>query len=340
MKSSKRNIIKNTFCVLAILFLALGFFVVMLIGMIALNKGYNVYAESDYQNEATKALYAKAKENCFLFKTSDTSSSHYSNVFFIVPKTYFVKILTELSGAVYKVEYAGKIGYVSSDSVIKASFTPINTTLKNVTFSTLKNVATQLRSTPTAENTSNVKVVMDEGASNIRYIASTIGIKPNGGESDIWYYCEYQPTNDPTSVYVGYVYSEKTEALSEITENIETNPVVEPPEKPSTDDRVKMSSTVKIVLISLISAPIVLVFVLLVVNFKRNAKPKKVKEKKTIDTETHEAVPPKRKVQSLAGKKLTKKKEDSYKFVSRGDALTGLNPSFPTYEVDDDDDLL
>lgn len=286
--------------------------------------------------DSVNKKYAKAKENCFLFKTTDTTSSVFSNVYFVVPESYFVVILNEINPSVYKVDYCGKIGYVSADSVEKATFIPICPTLDDIYFDIIQNVGTQLRNSPSVLS-SNILTIIPAGESNISYISYICGNVPDGGNSDIWYYVKYCPSTDPTSVYEGYVYSEKTCNLSSIVLNKENNPKLETEDNNLNDESISMSPKVRIVLIVLISLPIILVFILLVVNNHKSID--KIKRK---DNEKQEDFyqKPKHKVKDFVGKKYIKKSPDEYMFVSNDKKSNSIQPSFPTYEVVDDDDLL
>ena len=307
--------------------------------------------------------YAKAKDNCFLFKTSDISDSSYRNVIFIIPSSYFVTVLSEVNTMITKVQYKNKIGYVSADSVTKVSFVPVSPTLEGVSFDISEDVGTQIRSSPVADNTSNVLKIIPAGTVDISYTATILGDIPTGGSSNVWYYATYTPISDPTSVYEGYVYSEKTYNLTEIPKNLEDD--LKPSEEISEEDEeigFTINDTIKVVLIVLICVPIVLVFVLLVAHNKRNKKDKEVEqeyknfvkkeEEKTqkydnfqFDEEAHKRSRVRkqsiRKIRDLEGKAFEKKEPYYARFISQepnGD--NSSTPAFPTYEVIDDDDLL
>ena len=70
------------------------------------------------------STYAKATANCTLYKTQ-SMNNEMSNVYFIVPETYFVIILDKVSDDCYKVQYDKFIGFVDSSTIIVATFIPI-----------------------------------------------------------------------------------------------------------------------------------------------------------------------------------------------------------------------
>ena len=135
--------------------------------------------------------YAKIKSNAYLFKTSDISNSSYLNVYYILPESYFVEVVSFVNSMIVKVQYKNKIGYVSSDSISVVDFVPSMPFLNGVVFDILNDVGTQLRSSPSATNNENIKTLLPAGKKNIEYIASIKGDIPTGGVSNIWYYCFY-----------------------------------------------------------------------------------------------------------------------------------------------------
>lgn len=305
------------------------------------NKSYYDDVVNAFNSNIT---YAKAKENCYLFKTSDVTNSNYTNVFFIVPNGYFVMILNKINTIIFKVQYKNIIGYVASDSIKEVSFVPSNPVLNNVTFDTLNMVGTQIRKQPTADDVSNVIVIIPAGITGISYISYVNGSVPSGGSSDVWYYAQYQPLTDPTSVYEGYVYSEKVQNLSPISDNIEG---IEPDNLSNnqTSDNyeqktMQVNTNVKIVLIILICLPVVLIFILLIVGNKRDKHNNynEQTDKKIDDISKNQSRKARRSVDNLKGK--TFKEKISSKLISQEVKTDKNMPVFPTYEVIDDDDLL
>ena len=289
-------------------------------------------------------VYAKAKSNCHLFKTSDITDCSYRNVIFIVPNTYFVSVLQEVNSYIYRVQYLNKIGYVSADSVVKVDFIPIKSSLENIQFDISEVVGTQMRSSPTAEDSNNVLAIIPAGSVGLNYIADVEGEVPTGGTSKCWYYALYSPESDPTSVYEGYVYSEKTKNLTEITLNGENQELGNELVDGNKEERpIVLNEALKIALIVLICIPIVLVFVLLVIANRKNKEvmlDESVESKCDSDKNTLKSKF--KKVDELRGVSLTKKQSVYDKFITtstEGKADQSV-PSFPTYEIVDDDDLL
>lgn len=297
------------------------------------------FAENTQQVSQKK--FAKAKENCFLFKTSDTTSSSYSNIFFCVPESYFVTILSEPSSSVFKVEYKGKIGFVSSDTVTVVSFVPVVPTLDDVFVDVSSVSGTQLRSSPSAENSSNVLRILQAGTKNLEYVSFIYAEKPTGGNSDVWFFVVFFPEDDPTAVFEGYVYSEKTCNLTSFSQNLENNPELKIDSSSKNQSEISLNKNIRIVLLVLILLPIVLV--LLIAIFK--AKNKFHKTKSVSEDFQNEKIndnfkTSKKSVSSLKGKHFVLKDKNRDSESEFETEISPFKPSFPTFEIVDDDDLL
>lgn len=208
--------------------------------------------------------YGKARARCNLYKTADVTNNESYNIFFEVPETYFVEIMYEQNG-VYKVNYNQTIGYVLSQSIEKVSFTPQTPVLEGITF-TLKE-GTQLRSTPMVTE-SNITCILPANV-KLTYIAQTHGDASGGTDNDVWYYCHYSPTTDPTIVYTGYVYSARTQNLTHIPSNTETNPETQTPNNPTDTQTPENVFSQKWVLLLVSLVPCVLVGILLLIHYKK-----------------------------------------------------------------------
>ena len=212
-----------------------------------------------YAENVEEKQYAKALETCVLYKTKDMILSP-DTILFEVPETYFVLILEDTYDGCYKVQYDKYIGYVDSSRVVIASFNPIVKTLSNITFDIKSTAGTQIWSSPTTK--SDIYTTISAGTKNITYIAAVEGMVPSGGESNLWYFVFYTPSENSTNVYEGYIYSENTINLSEIVANTETNPEVISNEAVD-DNIIYISSTIKTIIITIITIPVILFFVII-----------------------------------------------------------------------------
>lgn len=199
--------------------------VILISFILLLNNNYQTSITSLASYQTNTYGYYKALSSCLLFKTSDILDISIDNVYFIVPEGYFVKKISDTNTTTLKVSYQGKYGYVNKDRIKSVSFLPQTKYLEGITFSISSMSGTQLWKTPSTSNTSNILVhFIPAGTSGITYIAEATGEVPAGSSSSKWYYCLYSPGNDATSVYEGYIHSEKTTSLSTIPQNLEDEP--------------------------------------------------------------------------------------------------------------------
>ena len=239
------------------------------------DKHYFYYAENN------TPLFAKIETDCPLFKTENTLNTAPENIYFLIPKTYFVCIISQQQNAT-KVRYLNFIGYCKTTQLKTVSFVPTNPYLLGVSFNINSSSGTQIRSTPTIDN--NVLANVSAGAKNITYIASTHGQTPSGGQSDIWYYCEFSPEYSPTQVYSGYIYSERAEIAPTVlanseADNNEENPNISSDISAENEyENVEISPGVKAILIALICVPIIAIFCIVVIKHKIALKNQKAME--------------------------------------------------------------
>lgn len=218
--------------------------------------------------------YAKVLSDCTFYKSSSLDND-IDNVYFVIPETYFVMVIDAINDECLKVQYGDFVGYIKSSSATIATFSPNVKTLENITFDIKTTSGTQVWSKPSA--ISSVLATIPAGTKNIKYIATAYGTIPSGGESNVWFYCVYTPEHNSTNVYEGYVYSENAVNLTKIIANTEKNPEPSTPSENSYD--FKISSPIKIIIISIIAIPILILFLIVIYKifegFKHNSSNKK-----------------------------------------------------------------
>ena len=284
--------------------------------------------------------YAKALENCILYKSENLTESP-DNVYFIVPESYFVILLESVGDECFKVQYQKYIGYVSSNTVVVSTFIPIVKFLDNITFDIKETSGTQVWNKPNTEG--RVLTTISAGSKNISYIAYVYGSIPSGGESNLWYYVSYTPSANSTNVYEGYVYSENTTNLSSIVYNTECNPEVI--ENQNNDgETFYVSSTIKTIVVIIIAVPIILFIFVILYNLLRKIQKntisrknenKYIENQNMIDSQNdfsnqvmQENENLKSEIGKMKGSYFVKKKSNVYQKQSI--------PEFPDYGNDDD----
>lgn len=213
---------------------------------------FNTNIEKSFAKSET-ATYAKALSFCTLYKTSSLDND-LANIYFVIPESYFVVVLENISDTSVKVQYDKYIGYVNPSTINIVTFIPKTKTLNNVSFDIKDTSGTQIWNIPSSEG--KVLTTISASTKNINYIASVFGEIPSGGESNLWFYISYTPMQNSTNFYEGYVYSENITNLSEIVQNTETDNV-----NIIGSEIVKSynaSSLLKTILIALISIPLII----------------------------------------------------------------------------------
>ena len=299
---------------------------------------------------ATNYGYYKVLSSCLFFKTSDITDMSYENVYYIIPEGYFVKKISDISATTIKVSYGNKTGYVMSERVKLVSFLPNQKYLDNITFDILSSSGTQLWSKPSSEEQANIIVkLVPSGTKSITYIASARGEIPAGATSSIWYYCYYSPANDPTSVYEGYIHSEKTTNLTDIPKNLEDDEIITNDYTGDQDaNTLSLPSTLQIILISLISLPLLVIIILLITSSKRKEK-LRLLEELNLNNDDYSASalkdPP---IQRTSSKQVKELKNKKFSIKSSFDKFMYEQPKptdktkfiFENLDIDDDEDLL
>lgn len=308
-----------------ILFLCLLLFSINVFASINLN----IFCKHSKATETSKITYAKVGENCILYKTNSMSND-ISNIYFYIPPTYFVAILSNFNNEIYRVQYLNFTGFCYSNCLTKVSFTPSNAYLTNVTFSINNFAGTQVWSLPS--DTKGIKfTTISANTTGIEYIASVNGDIPIGGNSNIWYYARFTPATNTTSVYEGYIYSEATTNLSNIPSNLEVEDL---PETPNTTT-ISLNGPLKIVLIVLICLPFIILFI---VSLVKGINQLKVKKQLAKDTQT--STTPIVGANNAPFIKKTKPKLKNIYEDKLSDDVETLEVVFPEYDYIDDDDLL
>ena len=178
------------------------------------------------QQQEESQIYAKAKDNCILFASQNTSDQSLQNILFIVPAGYFVRIVEVVDETTLKVIYIDRIGFVLRDSVKQVSIVPQEPYEAPQQIQTKAGSGTQLRQSAT---TASESIALIPPSSFVTYIANTKGQKPTDGLSEIWYFVQYFPPSEPTIYYEGYIYSERVASEISHTKNTEDDHAVSLP---------------------------------------------------------------------------------------------------------------
>lgn len=220
-----------------------------------------------------------------LYKTTTDDPQNLANIYFLLPKTYYVEILNSCkldSGADgFFVRYGETEGYCLSSS-LSADFSTITTTQSGITLKMYPDAGTYIRSTPSIAD--NKIRIIPQSTSGIIYIGSISGDTPTDGTTNTWYYVEYNISN--TKTVLGYIYSERgilSAPLTELTrtnqtpttpeasktENTDTTPIADTNINPSLN--LSVSPALKWVIALLFIIPVIVIFALLIKKPRKNA---------------------------------------------------------------------
>lgn len=232
-------------------------------------------------NQETSFFARIMHEDVFLYKSpSETGVS--SNIYFELPKTYFVQLLDNANDEFYKVKYISFLGYVKKDSVQAIVGTPENPYLDNINFRVYAELSRDLRTEPNASSQSSNQVAYIPLLSkNLTYYGAVKGECLIEGRTNVWYYCKYSGDKD----YYGYVYSDFCDELTKIKSNNEevtytTNPEFKK-EEPSQATFSTNDNFVGII-VGILSVP-ALIFVLMIIKSKRILTKDKLNDKEIKD---------------------------------------------------------
>lgn len=164
-------------------------------------------------------------DNVYLFKTPNDVIDC-SNIFFELPKTYFVELTENVNSEFYKVNYLTFSGYVKKENVQTVAGIPSSPYLDNVHFRVYAELSRDLRSEPNYENGASSQITyIPLFTKNLTYYGKITGESLIDGRTNVWYYCKYSADKD----YYGYIYSDFCDEMSTFGENTENVTYIENP---------------------------------------------------------------------------------------------------------------
>ena len=246
-------------------------------------KEVNAMTDTD-SNSSGK--FFRITRDTFLLRSADILDQSQENVFFILPATYYVKVLStnQTTGVCYA-EYNNISGFVELSALSPASESP-----NDPHYSSLASLSsagsTHIRQTPSCEEDQNILAVLHPFSQSISVLGWVYGDTPNDGTSKMWYYCAVRSSD--TILYVGYVYSERL-TLSNPFEPLE-DPEISLPSIPTSGTNVSLDNEADlnhpagltkesiIILVVVFSIPILAIFGLLIFSPKKQTKTKQNQE--------------------------------------------------------------
>ena len=165
------------------------------------------------------------EDNTMLYRTSSLEDSS-QNIYFELPKTYFVKFLEQVDEESCRVLYDGIEGFVASSNLQKCYSTPTTPYASNQTLDIVDVCNAVVYSLPS--NEAEFVGIIPFNASQIKYWGKTKGATIIEELENDWFYVRYQSFEQ--GIITGYVYAPLCTNQTEIIPN-EEEVLTAPPEK-------------------------------------------------------------------------------------------------------------
>lgn len=227
-----------------------------------------VFADSNLV--ANTAQYARVKSSSVkLYKTA-TENEDFNNVYFNIPETYFVELLSYENDLFYQARYLDTYGYVKISDVQCVKGVPQNPFVSKASFRVFAPGGIELRSTPSQSDGLNIITNINFLETNLQFYGSITGEEAIAYKGALWYFCKYTKSGVEQK---GYVYSVFCDLLTTISANTEVLEYVAEPtfETESTSAPSESGSTslsgmptiTQVLIIAAVCIPVILIIYLL-----------------------------------------------------------------------------
>lgn len=170
-----------------------------------------------YASEPTTYYARIMQDNVYLYK-QPIDVENVNNIYFKLPRTYFVELINSANTQYYEVNYSSIKGYVKKDAVQAILGKPSTPYLTDIHFRVFAELSRDMREQPNTSQSSDGQIIyLPSLTKNLTYYGEIEGETLIDGRTNIWYYCKYSADKD----YFGYVYSDFCDQLSPITLNTE-----------------------------------------------------------------------------------------------------------------------
>ena len=233
------------------------------------------YATEDF-------YYARIMQEDVVLYKNPVENNDFSNVYFTLPETYFVKLISSANTDFYQVEYSSFTGYVKKECVQTIQGTPITPYLENINFRVYAELSRDMRTSPTTVSGLSSQITYIPLMSrNLTYYGKIEGECLISGRTNVWYYCKYTADKD----YYGYVYSDFCDEETKILPNTEEVVYIDEPifEKVETPEiAIPIDSDATGVIIAILSVPAV-IFAFMIIKNKKITKSERTISREIID---------------------------------------------------------
>ncbi len=226
-------------------------------------------SKPSYVCAVSQVYYAQIVSSNVKLYRSTNGSEEVSNIFFVIPQTYFVEISSCENSNFFTARYLDKTGYVKKSEVKCVKGVP-QTPFANASFRVFIPGGTALRSSPSQSEGLNTIETLPFLETNLRYYGTIDGEEAISHKSSTWFYCKY--IRNGSEVF-GYVYGafcdllttipSNTELLEEIEEPDFTVPTQAPANQVEESGLSSLPSTTQIIIIVAVCLPCVVIIYLL-----------------------------------------------------------------------------
>ena len=219
------------------------------------------YFENASAYNLTSFVYARAEnDGVMLYKKPSLDDE----IYFEIPKSYFVMLITNFSSQFYKVQYRDVVGYVLKSSVSPVAETPTTPYLVGATFRVYSSDGLSMLSSPYPSKSPTVTKTV-ELYSEIDYYGRVFGEEMISSRGEEWFFGKYDGS-------FGYLYKGLCDNLSAIPLNTEVTTSSPDPFLQNDNDYlynlVDLSPSMKAFLIVLVCAPSVLLIIFIFKPFR------------------------------------------------------------------------
>lgn len=168
---------------------------------------------------ASDSQFARVLKSGVKLYKEPVLSEEMDNVYFEIPRTYFVELLENGNDYFYKAKYIDVIGYVRKTDVQCVLGSPKQPYASEISFRIYSLNGLNLRSEPSQEKgLFSVVISIPFMSTDLQFYGEVQGEEAISYKGTTWYYCRYVKDG---AEYYGYVYSIFCDQKTELEENVE-----------------------------------------------------------------------------------------------------------------------
>ncbi|MBO4412559.1 MAG: hypothetical protein J5779_00900 [Clostridia bacterium] len=170
--------------------------------------------------------YARVKHATVNLYRTPSEDETYKNIYFTIPETYFVELLSYENDKFFYARYLDVYGYVKISDVSCVAGTPINPFAANVSFRVFIPNGVDMRSSPSQSDGLNYVASVNYLETNLQYYGKILGEEAVVYKGNDWYYCKLTKNSTEQK---GYIYSAYCDMLTSIPQNTEILEYIDEP---------------------------------------------------------------------------------------------------------------